>query len=73
LFFLFSQLIIAVLLFLACHASGLLKVPLQFDRQTVEGLIPMMGLNVIGLRFASARSTNSVMVQLTGALFTPQF
>lgn len=59
LFFLFSQLVIAVLLFLACHAGGLLKVPLQFDKQTVHGLIPMIGLNIIGLGFASTRSINN--------------
>jgi len=53
LFFLFSQLIIAVLLFLVCHAGGLLKVPLRFERQTVQGLIPMIGLNVIGLSFTN--------------------
>jgi len=53
LFFLFSQLVIAVLLFLACHAGGLLKVPLHFDEQTVRGLIPMIGLNVVGLSFSN--------------------
>jgi GDP-fucose transporter C1 len=68
---LFSQLIIAILLFLACHAGGLLKVPLDFDKQTVQGLIPMISLNVVGLRFASARSTSSAMIQLTGALSPP--
>ncbi|KAF9647103.1 hypothetical protein BDM02DRAFT_3188274 [Thelephora ganbajun] len=53
LFFLFAQLVIAVLLFLACHAGGLLKVPLYFDKQTVQGLIPMIGLNVVGLSFSN--------------------
>jgi len=53
LFFLFTQLVIAVILFLVCHASGLLKVPLHFDKQTVQGLIPMIGLNVVGLSFSN--------------------
>jgi len=53
LFFLFTQLVIAVILFLACHASGLLKVPLHFDQQTVQGLIPMISLNVVGLSFSN--------------------
>lgn len=61
-----------MLLFLACHASGLLKVPLYFDKQTVQGLIPMIGLNVVGLRFAATRSTNSIIVLLTDALFPSQ-
>jgi len=53
LFFLFSQLVIAVLLFLVCHVGGLLKVPLHFDKQTVQGLIPMISLNVVGLSFSN--------------------
>jgi len=53
LFFLFSQLVIAVLLFLACHAAGVLKVPLHFDKQIMQGLIPMIGLNVVGLSFSN--------------------
>lgn len=44
--------VIAVLLFLASHATGLLQVPLNFDKQVVQGLVPMIGLNVIGLRYA---------------------
>jgi len=53
LFFLFAQLVLAVLLFLACHAVGLLKVPLHFDKQTIQGLIPMISLNVVGLSFSN--------------------
>jgi len=53
LFFLFAQLVIAVILFLACHATGLLKVPLHFDKQTVHGLVPMIGLSVVGLSFSN--------------------
>lgn len=53
LFFLFTQLVIAVLLFLACNVVGPLKVPLHFDKQIMQGLIPMVGLNVIGLSFSN--------------------
>lgn len=42
LFFLFTQLVLAVLLFLAGHATNLLRVPLQFDRQIMQGLLPTL-------------------------------
>lgn len=42
---------IAVVLFLGAHAVGLLQVPMDFDFAVLKGLIPMVGLNVIGLRF----------------------
>ena len=51
LFFLCTQLMIAVVLFLGAHAVGLLQVPLEFDPVVLKGLVPMVGLNVIGLRF----------------------
>ena len=41
---------IAVVLFLIAHALGLLQIPLEFDPVVLKGLIPMIGLNVIGLR-----------------------
>lgn len=50
LFFLLSQLVIAVILFLLAHMAGMLQLPLQLDTQVCKGLIPMVGLNVIGLR-----------------------
>jgi len=53
LFFLFTQLVIAVLLFLVSSAIGLLKVPLYFDKHVVQGLIPTISLNVIGLSFSN--------------------
>ncbi|RDX41873.1 hypothetical protein OH76DRAFT_1411719 [Lentinus brumalis] len=53
LFFLLSQLIIAVVLFLFAHMAGLLQLPLQLDMQVCKGLIPMVGLNVIGLSFSN--------------------
>ncbi|KAI0357883.1 hypothetical protein OH77DRAFT_1398296 [Trametes cingulata] len=53
LFFLLAQLLIAVVLFLFAHMAGLLQLPLQLDLQVCKGLIPMVGLNVIGLSFSN--------------------
>lgn len=50
LFFLFTQLMIAVVLFLASHAAKLIQVPLYVDVQLIKGLAPMITLNVVGLR-----------------------
>ena len=50
LFFLWSQLAIAVLLFVASDALRLLPDRLTFNLETCKGLIPMVGLNVFGLR-----------------------
>lgn len=52
LFFLFTQLLIAVFLFLAAHAAGLLQVPFDFSPQLIKGLLPTVCLNVVGLRYA---------------------
>lgn len=53
LFFLFTQLVLAVLLFLVGHAANLYKVPLHFDKQIMQGLIPTVSLNVVGLSFSN--------------------
>ncbi|KAG9313742.1 hypothetical protein JVU11DRAFT_6097 [Chiua virens] len=53
LFFLFTQLAIAALLFLACHAAKLIQVPLFIDAQLIKGLAPMVLLNVFGLSFSN--------------------
>ncbi|KAH8101776.1 hypothetical protein BXZ70DRAFT_931881 [Cristinia sonorae] len=53
LFFLFSQLVVAVILFLMAHAMGLLQLPMEIDLQVCKGLIPMVGLNVVGLSFSN--------------------
>lgn len=53
LFFLFTQLVIAVILFIAAHASRLLVVPLYVDTQLLIQLAPNIALNVIGLRYDS--------------------
>ena len=61
LFFLCCQLVIAVILFLVAHTLGLLKLPLEFDLQVCKGLIPMVGLNVIGLRYVHTAFLNSYL------------
>ncbi|OCH84349.1 hypothetical protein OBBRIDRAFT_764406 [Obba rivulosa] len=53
LFFLLAQLVIAVVLFLFAHMLGLLQLPLRLDPQVCKGLIPMVGLNVVGLSFSN--------------------
>lgn len=51
LFFLWTQLAIAALLFVISDALRLLPDRLTFDLKTCKGLVPMVGLNVVGLRF----------------------
>jgi len=51
LFFLFAQLCIAVLLFLASHFVGLFSIPFEMDLALLKGLAPMVGINVMGLSF----------------------
>ncbi|KLO15543.1 hypothetical protein SCHPADRAFT_902312 [Schizopora paradoxa] len=53
LFFLFAQLIIAVLLFLVCHAVRLLTLPFDFSLELMKGLAPMIILNVLSLSFSN--------------------
>ncbi|KIJ59886.1 hypothetical protein HYDPIDRAFT_32761 [Hydnomerulius pinastri MD-312] len=53
LFFLFAQLVIAVVLFLVSHLTGLIQVPLYIDWQLIQGLAPMIALNVVGLSFSN--------------------
>ncbi|KAF9242283.1 hypothetical protein BU15DRAFT_86870 [Melanogaster broomeanus] len=53
LFFLLAQLVIAVILFLASHAVGLIQVPLHIDGPLLKMLAPMIALNVVGLSFSN--------------------
>ncbi|KAG6919152.1 hypothetical protein DXG01_008959 [Tephrocybe rancida] len=53
LFFLWTQLIIAVALFGASDALRLLPDRLTFDPKICKGLVSMVGLNVIGLSFSN--------------------
>ncbi|KAJ7764591.1 hypothetical protein DFH07DRAFT_811753 [Mycena maculata] len=53
LFFLTTQLFIAVLLFLITDTLRVLPERLQFDLKVIRGLGPMVGLNVLGLSFSN--------------------
>lgn len=53
LFFLFSQLVIAVILFIAAHTTRLIVLPLYVDTQLLIQLAPNIGLNVVGLSFSN--------------------
>ncbi|KAF8635707.1 hypothetical protein AX15_000331 [Amanita polypyramis BW_CC] len=53
LFFLFAQLLIAVALFLISDFLRLLPNRLTFTLETCRGLVPMVGLNVVGLSFSN--------------------
>ncbi|KAG1743725.1 uncharacterized protein EDB91DRAFT_223605 [Suillus paluster] len=53
LFFLFAQLVIAVVLFIGAHVARLLVVPLYVDTQLMIQLAPTIGLNVVGLSFSN--------------------
>ncbi|KAL0946166.1 hypothetical protein HGRIS_012429 [Hohenbuehelia grisea] len=53
LFFLFAQLVIAVILFVISDALRLLPDRLTFDLNVCKGLVPMVSLSVIGLSFSN--------------------
>ncbi|EUC59548.1 GDP-fucose transporter 1 [Rhizoctonia solani AG-3 Rhs1AP] len=50
-FFLFCQLVVAILLFVIAHVVGILKLPRMVDRALLKGLMPMITVNVLGLNF----------------------
>jgi len=49
LFFLFAQLVIAVILLFVTDLFGIIRVPSKFDLTICKGLAPMVALNVLGL------------------------
>ncbi|VDB85138.1 unnamed protein product [Peniophora sp. CBMAI 1063] len=49
LFFLWTQLTIAVVLFLIAHAAKVVSVPMHVSKELIQGLGPLMILNLIGL------------------------
>ncbi|KAH8112243.1 hypothetical protein DFH11DRAFT_1608740 [Phellopilus nigrolimitatus] len=53
LFFLLTQLVIAIFLFILSHIFGLLKLPFRVDLELCKGLAPMIILNVVGLSFSN--------------------
>ena len=50
-FFLFCQLLVAILLFVGAHIVGILKLPRMVDMQLLKGLAPLITVNVLGLNF----------------------
>jgi len=52
------QLVIAVVLFVASDAMRLLPDRLAFKPEVSKGLIPMIGLNIVGLRYLRHTPTN---------------
>jgi len=59
LFFLWSQLAIAALLFLACDALRVLPDRVTFDFKIIKDMIPVVGLNVLGLRYTHRYASHS--------------
>ncbi|KAF7982825.1 hypothetical protein HWV62_25772 [Athelia sp. TMB] len=53
LFFLLSQLFVAIILFLGAHAVGLIQIPLSISVEVAKGLVPMVGLSTIGLSLSN--------------------
>ncbi|KDQ54154.1 hypothetical protein JAAARDRAFT_196895 [Jaapia argillacea MUCL 33604] len=53
LFFLFTQLVIAVVLFLGSHAIGIIKLPMDFSIPHMKAMAPLIALNVFGLSFSN--------------------
>ncbi|KZO99067.1 hypothetical protein CALVIDRAFT_477558 [Calocera viscosa TUFC12733] len=51
LFFLFVQLVIAVILLFVAHLFGLLRLPARLDLGVIRGLAPLVAINVLGLTF----------------------
>ncbi|KAF8512753.1 hypothetical protein BU17DRAFT_96015 [Hysterangium stoloniferum] len=51
LFFLFAQLVIAVVLFMVSHLVGLFTIPFVIDMSIIRGMVPLVCVNVLGLSF----------------------
>jgi len=51
LFFLFVQLVIAVILLFVAHLAGFLRLPARLDLGVCRGLAPLVAINVLGLTF----------------------
>ncbi|KAI0050326.1 hypothetical protein FA95DRAFT_1536656 [Auriscalpium vulgare] len=63
LFFLLTQLVIAILLFLLVHVIGMVRVPMRFDWPLLKGLAPLVLLNVVAL------SSNNYTLKYVDASF----
>ena len=53
-FFLFVQLAIAVILLALSHLSGLIRITLALDPAVVKALVPLVAINVLGLKYVLA-------------------
>ncbi|GJJ16130.1 hypothetical protein Clacol_010410 [Clathrus columnatus] len=51
LFFLFVQLIIAIILFVLSHFAGLFTIPFTLNLHIIRGMAPLVCVNVLGLSF----------------------
>ncbi|KAG1888236.1 hypothetical protein F4604DRAFT_1916157 [Suillus subluteus] len=71
LFFLFSQLVIAVILFIAAHTTRLLVLPLYVDTQLLIQLAPNIGLNVVGLSNYTLKFVDASVYQVARGLVLP--
>jgi hypothetical protein len=49
-FFLFCQILVAILMFLVAHVVGILRLPRMVDLALLKGLAPMITINVLGLK-----------------------
>jgi hypothetical protein len=59
------QMIIAVALFLVCHATGVIQVPIsRLDKATLIALGPMILLNVVGLTCVALSLYTMLMLML---------
>lgn len=72
LFFLWTQLMIAVVLFMISDLLRFLPDRLTFDFAVCKGLVAMVGLNVIGLRFVCFHSTPTLSANLNSLPSTKQ-
>jgi len=74
LFFLLSQLIIAVILFCLCNALKIITLPMmRLDLPTVKGLAPTVVFNVLSLSFGnySLRFVDASFYQVARGLLLP--
>lgn len=77
LFFLWTQLMIAVLLFGISDTLRVLPDRLTFNLEICKGLIPMVGLNVVGLRFVFSKQmpcySNSYAIFISFSNYTLKY
>ncbi|KAF8290884.1 hypothetical protein DL93DRAFT_2092013 [Clavulina sp. PMI_390] len=72
-FFLFAQLLIAVILLAISKWAGLFQITLQLNRETSRALVPMVAINVLGLNFNNftLKFVDASMYQVARGLLLP--